>query len=158
VSKVSTEAVVATPQQLAESRFVCMSSASGAHATWVYVAGELDIATAPELQRELQEAQLWARLIVIDLRAVTFIDCSGLHVLIAARAGGARTMLVAGHAVNRLLELAGVADQVSTIDLDPSEPAPALGLAPDRPGGSSGGYESAPLSARPNRTASGLCR
>lgn len=157
MSKVSTESAVATPQQLAESRFVCMSSASGPHATWLYVAGELDIATAPELQRELQEAQRWARLIVIDLRAVTFIDCSGLHVLIAARAGRARTMLVAGHAVKRLLDLAGVADQVSTIDVDPSEPDSALGLVPEDRAGSSHEYGPAPLSA-PNRRASVSCR
>jgi anti-sigma B factor antagonist len=154
MSEVSTDPEAPASERDEASRFVCITSASGVHATWVHVAGELDLATSPQLQHELQEAQDSARLIVIDLRAVTFIDCSGLHVLLAANGGRARAILVAGRAVNRLLQLAGVADQVSTVDLDPSEPDPSLGLGPEDRAGLSAEYGPVAPSGRSRRKTS----
>ena len=51
----------------------------------VVVAGELDLATAPQL-REHVSAQLadHAEIIVLDLAGVSFIDSTGLHALIEA--------------------------------------------------------------------------
>jgi anti-anti-sigma factor len=50
----------------------------------VAVEGDLDMATAPRLEASLQEAlQLGARRLTVDLGAVTFVDSSGLRVLIA---------------------------------------------------------------------------
>jgi anti-anti-sigma factor len=46
------------------------------------VQGELDIATAPELQREIEP--LWARplnVLTVDLERVDFMDSSGLRAL-----------------------------------------------------------------------------
>ena len=53
----------------------------------VRVTGELDIATAPALGRCLREtvARHPAQGIVVDLRAVTFMDCAGLRPLLQCR-------------------------------------------------------------------------
>jgi anti-anti-sigma factor len=64
--------------------FGCTLTEGGPDAAWVRVAGELDIDTAPQLEQTLRKADVRARLIVIDLREVTFMDCSGLHVILGA--------------------------------------------------------------------------
>jgi len=47
--------------------------------------GELSLASAPELQRELREAQTsGAERVVVDLRGLEFLDSAGLHVLLDA--------------------------------------------------------------------------
>jgi anti-sigma B factor antagonist len=99
------------------------------------VAGELDIATSPELDEVLEGAQDSARLVVLDLRAVTFIDSTAVHVILHAAGRGRRTggrlMLVRGPSqVERVLTLTGASDKVSILDLDSAEPAPAPHLAP----------------------------
>ena len=43
--------------------------------------GEIDLATAPELQRHLRDNPAVK---VIDMRHVTFIDCRGISVLVLA--------------------------------------------------------------------------
>jgi anti-sigma B factor antagonist len=52
--------------------------------TWTLaVAGEIDVATSPELRRELHQlADREPSRIVLDLSDVTFIDSSGLGVLV----------------------------------------------------------------------------
>lgn len=54
--------------------------------TWILaVAGEIDVATSPELRRELHQlADREPARLVLDLHAVTFIDSSGLGVLVGA--------------------------------------------------------------------------
>jgi anti-sigma B factor antagonist len=54
--------------------------------TWILaVAGEIDVATSPELRRELHQlADREPARLVLDLHAVTFIDPSGLGVLVGA--------------------------------------------------------------------------
>lgn len=78
--------------------------------------GELDLATAAEVDRELAELRdAGFADIVLDLRGVTFIDSSGLSLLLrqreAAQAAGHRLRLVEGcDALQRLLALTGTAD------------------------------------------------
>ncbi len=52
--------------------------------TWILtVSGEIDVATSPELRRELhQVADREPARLVVNLRDVTFIDSSGLGVLV----------------------------------------------------------------------------
>jgi anti-sigma B factor antagonist len=51
--------------------------------SWVLrVSGEVDVATSPELRRELHQLVDQGGPIVVDLRDVTFIDSSGLGVLV----------------------------------------------------------------------------
>jgi anti-anti-sigma factor len=82
--------------------FDCSWQAGGFGAAWVHVEGEVDLATSPQLLRTLGEAQREARLVVLDVREVTFIDSAGVHAILAAaataRREGQRLMLVRGHA------------------------------------------------------------
>jgi anti-anti-sigma factor len=80
----------------------------------------------------LREAQQSARVVVLDLRELTFIESSGVHVILEAaarvRRGEGRLILVRGPPdVDRALTLTSVPKQVLILDLQPSE-APALAL------------------------------
>lgn len=80
--------------------------------------GELDLATVPMLDERLR-ALVGARPreLVIDLAALTFIDSSGLHLLIkwserAAAEEWSLILLPGPRVVQRLFELAGVQDML----------------------------------------------
>ena len=49
------------------------------------LSGELDLLTAPILRSRLHEAASGAGELVVDLSAVTFMDCAGLEPLLEAR-------------------------------------------------------------------------
>jgi anti-sigma B factor antagonist len=53
------------------------------------VGGELDLATAPELEAALSSLLADHPALDVDLRDVTFMSCAGINVLIAARAHAA---------------------------------------------------------------------
>ena len=68
-----------------------------AQAVRVRVSGEVDLSTAPELERALVQEICAAREVLLDLSGVSFIDSSGLHAIVtAARAaqsnGGALSL------------------------------------------------------------------
>jgi anti-sigma B factor antagonist len=112
------------------SPFVCTWRA-GLDAAWVLLAGELDLATSPEVRLTLEDAQLHARVVVLDLRKLTFIDATGVHVILdaacSAQREGGRVMLVRGPGqVDRMLTLTAASDEVLIVDLDPTEPAKEL--------------------------------
>ena len=114
------------------SPFACTWKQGGAGAAWVHAAGEVDLVTAPQLRQTLREAHLHARLVVLDLRELTFMDSSGVHVILdaarGARQAGGRLILVRGPAhIERLLTLTGVCDEVETFELDRTE-EPAIAL------------------------------
>jgi anti-sigma B factor antagonist len=76
--------------------------------------GELDIATQPEL-RAVLERQTGA--VTLDLGGLRFLDTSGLRLILetaeaARRDGRPFTVLRGAPAVQRLFEVAGVADLV----------------------------------------------
>ena len=49
------------------------------------VAGEVDLATSPELEKVLQGVLEWGgTALVVDLGGLTFLDCSGISVLVRA--------------------------------------------------------------------------
>lgn len=82
----------------------------------VAVSGELDVASSQVLERELEKLQ-GAALIVVDLRGLSFIDSTGLGVLVrahqAAEEQGRRFGLVRGNGqVNRLLSLTGLDEEL----------------------------------------------
>lgn len=67
------------------STFGCSVERDGAGAT-VTASGEIDLASSPDLRRELQALlDDGVRRIVLDLEAVTFVDSSGLGVLVGVR-------------------------------------------------------------------------
>src|ERR1700689_468834 len=69
--------------QVAFPPFVC-TVRTGSSAAWIHVSGELDIATSPELDRVLREAERDAHLVVLDLSELTFIDICSIRVILAA--------------------------------------------------------------------------
>jgi anti-anti-sigma factor len=91
--------------------------------TVLFVRGELDFATAPELMHVATEHGGRSRL-VVDLSAVTFIDSSGLRALIQLREQ-AHAQVLAVRAprvgVRRLIELAAADRLIPTIDTPPHE-------------------------------------
>lgn len=75
--------------------------------------GEIDLASAPALERELREAETSARRIVVDLAGLEFVDSTGIHMLMnaQARAQSNGHELVFTHLpaqVQRLFNLTGV--------------------------------------------------
>jgi anti-anti-sigma factor len=93
-------------------------------AGWVHVAGDLDLAAAPQLMEALRDLEQEACLIVLDLREIAFLDAAGVHVIvdasIAARRDGHR-LLFDGHrlllvgasaGVQRVFALTGTSHQV----------------------------------------------
>lgn len=82
----------------------------GDGATVVRVEGELDLATSPELETALDEADLAGR-VVVDLSGCTFLDSSALRVLVhgarAADVAGGSIALVTTHpGILRVLDIA----------------------------------------------------
>jgi anti-anti-sigma factor len=117
--------------------FLCTLHKGGTLAAWVQVAGEVDLATSRQLERTLREAQLDTRLIVLDAREVTFIDSSGVHVIVDASAtaqwGGAQLILMSGRVVDRMLELSGAHGRVRTLGLDRTDRSSELRLISEVP-------------------------
>lgn len=85
------------------------SQAADAFVVCLY--GELDLASAPILERTMRMVEsINAEHVVVDLSALEFIDSSGLHALMRAneswRAHGRRLSLLRGpQAVHRVFEL-----------------------------------------------------
>lgn len=72
--------------------------------------GDLDLSTAPELERSLVGVQTDGGPVLLDLRGVRFMDSSGLRVILAAdaraRSNGSRLMLLPGPpGVQRVFQL-----------------------------------------------------
>jgi anti-anti-sigma factor len=85
------------------------------------LAGELDMATAPELERTLQDAlDAGCRRIVVDLRELAFMDSTGLVVLarwdLGSRMDGYDLAVIPGRApIQRLFTITGL-DRQFTFD------------------------------------------
>jgi anti-anti-sigma factor len=108
----------------------------GTEVAWVQVAGELDMATAPALEQTLRDAELRARLVVLDLRELAFTDSSGVRVImnasIRANRAGRRVVLVRGPSQADHVFRIAAPNALETVDLDPGEPVvhALLKLAP----------------------------
>jgi anti-sigma B factor antagonist len=90
-------------------------------ATVIAVSGELDLASSPALQEELDRVSPDSELLIIDLRELDFMDSTGLSVLVRAHQRaeeqGRRLAMVKGpQQVQRLLSLTGVADRLTLVD------------------------------------------
>jgi anti-sigma B factor antagonist len=92
--------------------FVCSWTDGGLDAAWLHLGGELDMATAPQLEDALREPELQARLVVLDLRELEFIDAAGVRTIVnasvRARQAGRRLVLLRGLPnIHRMFTLAG---------------------------------------------------
>jgi anti-sigma B factor antagonist len=90
----------------------------------VLPAGELDMATVPLLDRQLGELRTaGVGCVVVDLRGLTFMDSTGLSVLLrwardAARDGFRFGLVREAGPVNRLFQLAGVEHRLPFVEPD----------------------------------------
>jgi anti-anti-sigma factor len=81
--------------------------------------GELDLATAPELERVLDRLSTEPFAVELDLSGLTFVDCAGL---VPIRAALREASLLGRHVrlagarppVQRVLELTGLRERVAT--------------------------------------------
>jgi anti-sigma B factor antagonist len=77
----------------------------------VTVMGEIDLATAPQVQAAVSR---YRSRVVLDLRKVEFIDSTGIRMLIQEKkrliAAGSDLRLLISPTVRRLIELAGIED------------------------------------------------
>ena len=81
------------------------------------VAGEIDIANAPVLEQRLTEAEAGGdKNVIVDLDRVSFMDSTGLQVLVAhatSDSNGQRVRLTRGSAqVQRLFAVSGMVDHL----------------------------------------------
>lgn len=101
---------------------------SASTADWAMLSGELDIAHAASLERMLRDAEAHAELVVLDLRDLEFMDCTGARVIFDSsqrlrRAGRSMVIVRGTHQVDRVFTVVGVADKLKILDLEPAEPA-----------------------------------
>jgi anti-sigma B factor antagonist len=90
------------------------------------ISGELDIASAPLLEEELQKIHPeQTKLVVVDLREVEFMDSTGLSTIVRAHQRLSEqncelTLVKGPPQVQRLLDLTGVAERLR-LGSEPSE-------------------------------------
>jgi anti-anti-sigma factor len=83
------------------------------------VRGELDLSTGPRLEEEVRRIEVEApKVLVLDLREVTFFDSTGLQLVldadVRAREEGRAFVIAPGEGEpRRILELAEVADRLN---------------------------------------------
>jgi anti-sigma B factor antagonist len=88
----------------------------------VALAGELDISTAPDVDRELTKVERQQpHTVVVDLRELTFIDSTGLRTILSAHARcrqyGGRLVIVPGPpAVHRVFSISLLDQRLQFID------------------------------------------
>jgi anti-sigma B factor antagonist len=97
--------------------------------------GDVDLATVGCLRERLEEAVAGAGRIVLDLRAVTFLDSSGLHLAVdthrwAVRSGVEFVIIAGPPAVQHAFDAAGLTAWLPFVD-GTTGPSRASGFARD---------------------------
>jgi anti-sigma B factor antagonist len=88
----------------------------------IVLAGELDLVTVDDLALAIDVAEVTsARVIVVDLRMLEFVDSAGLRGIVEARRRlEQRLILVRGpRSVHRVFELCGLAERLDFVDRPP---------------------------------------
>jgi anti-sigma B factor antagonist len=91
-------------------------------ATVVTVTGEVDLMTAPKLAAALEDARAaGARLVVVDLSGVDFLDSSGLGVLVTAHRDltdgqGTLHLVRPRPSIDKVLTLTRLTEVIDTFD------------------------------------------
>jgi anti-sigma B factor antagonist len=90
--------------------------------TVVRASGELDVETAPQLERALAAVQSPGRYVLLDLRDVRAADDNGLrtilHALDAADDAGTDLRLIPGELARRMFRSAGLAWRLAAVTAD----------------------------------------
>lgn len=91
----------------------------------VRLAGELDLATAPEAEAALRQAAAEHRKVVLDLRRLAFMDSTGLRLTLEidalARQDGFDFVIVRGTGlIHRVFEMSGVEQHLTLVGEPPA--------------------------------------
>jgi anti-sigma B factor antagonist len=110
-----------------------MTSARHGDTHVIALAGEFDLAQGSRLQRELARAEAGdARIVVVDLRGLGFVDTTGLHLILLAhrRLAGRLVLVRGGPQIQRVFEICGVEVLLPFVDeppaSQPSDPVAAV--------------------------------
>ena len=84
----------------------------------VAIEGDVDLATASIVEDELRRAERSEALVVVDLRDISFMDSTGIRMLISAdrrmrEQGGLLQITHVPPQVHRLFELVGITDHLA---------------------------------------------
>jgi anti-anti-sigma factor len=107
-------AVSDTPFQLRSSRV--------GDAVVLAIVGEIDMATAPEVERAIDRGHDGTRRVVIDLTEVTFLDSSALNALVHSQRNLAehdvafRIVSPSDHAVRNVFDITHLTGPLSVVD------------------------------------------
>lgn len=87
----------------------------------VRAAGEIDVATAPQVERALAGPTRAGKRVVLDLSKCAFIDSAGLRTLLGARSaadssGGSLVLVVSDPGLLRVFEVVGLGDVLEIHD------------------------------------------
>lgn len=99
-----------------------LSTASRGRCAVVSVSGEIDLETASQLsEHALSATRERSPHLVLDLSRVTFMDSTGLQVLIAIKrraelAGGSLTLVGVARAVMKVLTVTGLSETFTIVD------------------------------------------
>jgi anti-sigma B factor antagonist len=101
------DAALSVPYPWPDLPFLTVHRLDTAAATRVIFGGELDLATREQAEAALLAAEAAGRPLIIDLSPLSFMDCQGLGLLLAARkraeAAGRALRLILGPIAARVL-------------------------------------------------------
>jgi anti-anti-sigma factor len=107
--------------------FSCTRRAEDGNSIRLVLAGELDLCARTHFQQALQDAQSDASRVVLDLQALTLIDCASLSVVFEAaletrRRDAVLILLDPRGQVRRVLDLTGAPEGVTVLERSDAEP------------------------------------
>lgn len=116
----SNSSLAAPVTQVPPYLFYCSRRAESGGRIRLMLAGELDLAAADHFQTALAAAQADSQRVLLDLGALTLIDCSGLSLLFAAaeRRPEEAALILLGPVgqVRRVFDMVGVPSGVTVLD------------------------------------------
>ncbi len=97
------------------------TSADADGAVRLMLKGELDLSTMSQLDEALDQADAWDKHLILDLRALEFVDSSGLHAVLRVdrrlqESGGELTIVRGPRSVERLFMLTGLDTRLHIVD------------------------------------------
>jgi anti-sigma B factor antagonist len=104
-----------------ESNFLVQTQVADG-AIMLTISGELDLVSSPALEQALEDLSApEARLVMLDMRGLEFMDSTGIHLLVKAdqraHQAGQKFALIRGtEQVQRMLDLTGVSEQMTIVD------------------------------------------
>lgn len=112
---------VIPPPQRPPPHFISSRRAETGGSIRLICAGELDLASRHHFETDLGEAQRDSSRVVLDMRALTFIDCACIGVLFAAAKRGrpgstGLVLLCRSGQVRRMFDLVGSPTGVTVLD------------------------------------------